>query len=113
MLTRQRVLAVFLAMVVSWPAAAGGFGYGSASDCESVAQSKIDELKLDRGDIKSIVFARRTLGGGEAGIITVGYDAWVNFKSCKGALVIGMSRRCRLQEVYTRYQCKVAGVRGC
>ena len=42
-------------------------------------------------------------------VVFIGYEAWVSLSSCKGNLVIKLSKRCRIREVYGRGECKLGG----
>ena len=82
--------------------------YG-ANPCETVVADRLDRLNIELGDVRGITYARNIRSRRNNGRV-VGYEAWVRFQSCKGALVIDMDRHCRVKQVYTRYECRVPGV---
>ena len=89
----------------------GSFSYAE-SPCETVVTERLNQLDIDMADVRSIFYTRRTQTRGDDDRV-VGIDAWVNFHSCKGSLVIDMDRGCRVRQVYTRYECEVPGIPNC
>ena len=77
---------------------------------ESVVSDRLSQLSIDMADVQKIFYTPQ-LQSGRGGNIIVGYDAWVTFHSCKGYLVIDLTRHFRVRQVYTRGGCRVPGVR--
>ncbi len=69
---------------------------------------RLDRLKVDPSDVRSIYYdlQRQTRGDNHR---VVGILAWVRLRSCKGYLVIDMSVRCRVRQVYGRGECDLGG----
>ena len=86
----------------------GPFARG-ASPCETVVTERLNQLDIDIADVRSIFYIRQIQTSGDHRRV-IGIDAWVNFHSCKGSLVIDMDRHCRVRQVYTRYECEVPGI---
>ena len=78
--------------------------------CESVVDQQLDRLNVDRADIEKLFYTRQYRTGRGDETVVVGTDAWVQFHSCKGYLVISLDYFCRVRQVYTRGQCKIPGI---
>ncbi len=102
---------VFVATSLVGSFASGAWKNPPYVRCESVVDQQLDRLNVDRADIKKLFYTEqsRSFNRGEDTVV-VGVDAWVQFKSCKGYLVIDMTNRCRVRQVYTRGQCKILGI---
>ena len=81
----------------------------AASPCETVVTERLNQLDIDMADVRKIFYSRQIQTRGD-GHRVVGMDAWVNFHSCKGSLVIDMDVRCRVRQIYTRDECEVPGI---
>ncbi len=104
-------LLVFVSTLFIGPVADGAFVNPPYSRCEAVVDQRLDQINVDRTDIKKIFYTRQHRSGGrDNGGRVVGTDAWVRFHSCKGYLVIGLDNFCRVRQVYTRGQCKTPGI---
>ena len=79
--------------------------------CESVVDQQLDRLNVDRADIEKLFYTKQYGTGRSDDTVVVGVDAWVRFKSCKGYLVIDMTRHCHVRQAYTRGQCRIPGVK--
>ena len=90
-------------ILLFWP-----FAHG-ASPCETAVTERLSQLDIDMADVRNIFYTRQIRHGRNQERV-IGFDAWVNFHSCKGSLVIDMDRYCRVRQVYTRYECKVPGI---
>ena len=102
---------VFVSISLIGPVADGAFINPPYSRCETVVNQRLDQIKVDRTDIRKIFYTRQhRSGGGDNGDRVVGTDAWVQFHSCKGYLVIDLNNSCRVRQVYTRGQCKIPGI---
>ncbi len=76
--------------------------------CEARVVERLDRLNVERSDIRGIIYEvqRRTRGDEER---AVGILAWVSLKSCKGYVVIDLSLRCHVRQVYGRSECDLGG----
>ncbi len=100
---------VFVSTLLIGPVADGAFINRPYSRCEAVVDQRLDQINVDRADIKKLFYTRQTRSvRGEERV--VGTDAWVRFHSCKGYLVIDLDNFCRVRQVYTRGQCKLPGM---
>lgn len=89
---------------------AGSFAPAAAATCETVVKEELKQLKADPTDVAKVVYLPRLETRRDGTDRILGYDAWVNLKSCEGALIVAMSRLCQVQQVYTRNNCKFPGV---
>lgn len=60
--------------------------------------------------IKRTVFVDVT-DGGRDGAFVVGYEAWIDMKSCKGTIVAKMTLQCEIEETYSRGACDFPGLK--
>ena len=76
--------------------------------CEATVVERLDRLNVERSDIRGVYYdvQRRTSGDNDR---VVGILAWVSLKSCRGYLVIDLSVRCRVRQVYGRGGCDLGG----
>ncbi len=102
---------VFVSTLLIGPVADGAFINRPYSRCEAVVDQRLDQINVDRTDIKKIFYTRqyRHRSRDESDRV-VGTDAWVRFNSCKGYLVINLDKFCSVRKVYTRGQCKIPGI---
>ncbi len=91
-----------LALTMGAPAEAAG------KYCEATVAERLDRLNVEPSDIRGIYNALE-YGGGRDGGRVVGILAWVSLKSCKGYVVIDMSRHCWVRQVYGRGECDLGG----
>ena len=75
-----------------------GAGAASGADCNKAVQTRLDQLKVDYGDIADQrLIPRRDMYGR-----IVAYNAWFWFQSCSGNLVVQLDRRCQVRQAYWR-----------
>ncbi|MFQ6018400.1 MAG: hypothetical protein ACE5KF_09400 [Kiloniellaceae bacterium] len=76
--------------------------------CAATVAERLDRLNVDRADVRGVYYdvQRRTSGDNER---VVGVLAWVRLRSCRGYLVIDMSRHCTVRQVYGRGACDLGG----
>src|SRR3546814_17317970 len=77
--------------------------------CNAEVESKLRELPLAEGDIKSVRVVEET-NLDEFGPPILGVEGWVRLNSCSGWLVINMRPTCYILQTYTRGDCRIAGV---
>ncbi len=93
-------LAIVLAALLASPALAAG------DPCEAEVSERIARMNIDPGDVRSISVAARVRSR-RGGSSVSGYDAWVSLESCRGSIVMRLSRQCRIEDVYGKGDCKV------
>ena len=71
-----------LAVALAAPAAVA-----SEHFCRPVVERKIDRVHLDRADIRKIFIIDQVVSSGDDSRV-VGYNAWVDLKSCRGSMVV-------------------------
>ena len=103
------VLLIFAAC--AGQALAQGFVLDPSASCSAAIEKKITELAVKRDDIDRISISPRYSDREGEGFRPLGFDAWVRFKSCPGALVIDLERDCSLRQAYTRGRCTLPGVK--
>ena len=74
--------------------------------CKPVVEAELAKRGIDKSDIRA-VSVEENRGGGEGGGFLIGYSAWVQLKSCKGAIVVDLSTECDLEQTYAQGACKV------
>ncbi|HEY9538434.1 MAG TPA: hypothetical protein VIS03_12665 [Kiloniellaceae bacterium] len=99
------VLATVLATMASAPATA----QPDTRLCNAEVESKLRELPLAEGDIKSVRVVEET-NLDEFGPPILGVEGWVRLNSCSGWLVINMRPTCYILQTYTRGDCRIEGV---
>ena len=76
--------------------------------CEATVSERLGRLNVDPSDIREIYYeAQRHIGRNVDRV--VGILAWVSLRSCRGNLVIDMSRHCTVRQVYGRGECDLGG----
>ncbi len=78
------------------------------SPCKAAVAERLDALNVDRPDIRKISYVALHSSRREGGPM-IGFEAWVSLQSCKGNLVVNLSKRCRIRDVYGRGECKLGG----
>lgn len=107
-------LALTAAIVAALPAPATA--YIERRDCVPTAMEALKTLPVDQSDIRQLFSSDRNEfwffsnddDGSEMRL--AGYDIWVRFNSCQGALVLKMDLDCDLMEIYSRYHCTFPGI---
>ena len=96
-------LGLALAVLSSTPSEA------ASAYCERTVAERLDRLNVDGSDVRGMFYEVGRQGGPDTERV-VGILAWVSFHSCKGNLVIDMTRHCHVRRVYTRYECEAPGI---
>ncbi len=86
-----------------------GSGGSAERQCGQQVEQELARLGLGPDQVRSISFLEVTKGG-RSGRAAIGYEAFVNLKSCRGALVIDMTTSCRVRQRYTRHECHLPGL---
>ncbi len=76
--------------------------------CEATVAERLDRLNVEPSDIRGISYVPIRSGGRDHRRV-VGILAWVSLQSCRGSVVIDMSRHCRIRQVYGRGACDLGG----
>ncbi len=76
--------------------------------CKAAVAERLDQMQVDPSDIRKISYVALRSSRREGGP-TIGFEAWVSLQSCKGNLVINLSKRCRIRDVYGRGECELGG----
>ncbi len=101
-------IAAMAAVCVALSAPAGTPAEAAQEYCEATVAERLDRLNVEPSDIRGISYVPER-GGGRDGGRVVGILAWVSLHSCRGSLVIDMSRHCRVRQVYGRGACDLGG----
>ncbi len=93
-------------VVTSLPTAAEG-----QKRCQAVVDENLRKLAIDANDVRRLQFSRTYEEDAEGNRHSTGTDVWVRLQSCQGALVIDLTRACRVRQVYTRGACRLPGIK--
>ena len=98
------------AVVAAWALTlAVGIGSANAYDCETQVNEALQQQGISQTDVDSVKLARRS--GGAKSSNNYSYDAWVRLKSCSnGAVVVGLTKYCMVEQVYTTGDCQTGGM---
>ena len=75
--------------------------------CEAQVSERLDLLKVDPSDIREITYDAQTTGEKNRRIYRI--LAWVGLHSCKGYVIVDLSKQCTVREVYGRGECNLGG----
>ena len=76
--------------------------------CKATATERLNRLNVEPSDIRKISCIEVRRGSRDDDRV-VGITAWVSLRSCRGSLVIDMSRHGRVRQVYGRGECNLGG----
>ena len=77
--------------------------------CEAMVAERLDHLNVEPSDIRGISYTHKRGGNRDGDGRVKGILAWVSLKSCRGSLVIDMSPRCQVRQIYGRSECDLGG----
>jgi len=100
-----RIFVLFAATLLG----CSGFAMAQPHHCAKPVAAKMAQFDVAGPQIKRIVFDDIVENTRNAQI--VGYEAWVDLKRCRGSVVIRLSLQCEVEEVYSRGNCNVAGLK--
>ncbi len=95
------VLGLFLLSALSAEAA------GARKYCAEQVSERLDLLKVDPSDIREITYDAQRSGRDNSRIVRI--LAWVGLHSCKGYVIVDLSKHCTVREVYGRGECNLGG----
>jgi hypothetical protein len=101
--TLRICLALGLFLLTDLPAEAAG----SRKFCEAEVKEHLDLLKLDPSDIREITYDAQYSGRDNRRLVRL--LAWVGLHSCKGYVIVDLTRHCTVREVYGRGECNLGG----
>ncbi len=87
----------------AWSAAPAQAGHR----CQDSVADHLDRLKVAENEVASLDFytVKQTIG------LPTGYNAWISLNTCQGNLVINLSATCRVDDAYTRGECRFEGLK--
>ncbi len=84
---------------------------GNTPRCESTVAEQLGEYGIGGGEVSGIYYVAKVAATGRTGRRIRGVTAWVSLDSCEGSLVIDLNNSCRVEQAYTRGQCRVPGLK--
>ena len=99
-----RTIFAFL-LIVALPAPAF-----AANSCAAESADVLARLGIPPAEVRSISVVPEIRSTREGGGRVIGYEAWVRLQSCQGALIVAFTRQCQERQVYTRGDCRIAGL---
>ncbi len=75
--------------------------------CQDSVADHLERLKVAEDEVASLDFytVKQTIG------LPTGYNAWISLNTCQGNLVINLSATCRVDDAYTRGECRFEGLK--
>ncbi len=75
--------------------------------CQDAIADNLDRLKIAEDEVArlDVYTVKQTLGQ------PMGYNAWISLNTCQGNLVINLSATCRVDDAYTRGECRFEGLK--
>lgn len=77
-----------------------------AKDCKPVVDDVLSRQKIDRSQLIKIEYITIEVNPGDDFGEDYLYEAWLNFASCNGNMVISMDRACFIQQNYKTGTCE-------
>ncbi len=103
-----RIVAALGLLVTALPTAAQG-----QERCQAIVDERLGQLTVDADDVLRLQFSPTYEEDNDGNRRSTGTDVWVRLRSCQGALVIDLTRACRVRQVYTRGACRLPGIKSC
>ncbi len=88
-------------------------GDGRTDRCAAAVDGEIERLGLAESQIADIAYSRHSYNNRQDNRRVTRVQGWVDLADCEGYLVIDMTPRCRVRQVFTQGTCTMAGVPGC
>ena len=75
--------------------------------CQDAIADHLDRLKIAEDEVANLDVhtVKQTIGQ------PTGYSAWISLNTCQGNLVINLSATCRVDDAYTRGECRFEGLK--
>ncbi len=108
-----RLTLALLVLVIAAAATAVQAGDGRTDRCAAVVAGEIERLGLAESRIADIAYSRHSYNNRQDNRRVTRVQGWVDLADCEGYLVIDMTPRCRVRQVFTQGTCTMAGVPGC
>jgi hypothetical protein len=80
---------------------------GARKFCEAEVGERLDLLKVAPSDIREITYDAQYSGRDNRRLVRL--LAWVGLHSCKGYVIVDLSKHCTVREVYGRGECNLGG----
>ena len=106
-LTLNSIIRIGLALGLFLLPALPAEAVGARKFCEAEVQERLDLLKLDPSDIREITYDAQYSGRDNRRLVRL--LAWVGLHSCKGYVIVDLTRHCTVREVYGRGECNLGG----
>ncbi len=76
--------------------------------CVAQVSERLDHLDVDPSDIRGITYdVQRQSSRNRDRVVRI--LAWVSLQSCKGYVIVDLSKQCTVREVYGRGECMLGG----
>ncbi len=95
-------LALGLFLLLALPAEAAG----ARKHCEAEVKERLDRLNVSPSEISGINYEKQRAGSRNKSNRIL---AWVSLHSCKGYVIVDLSKHCTVREVYGRGECSLGG----
>ncbi len=106
-LTLNTILRIGLALGFFLLPALPAESAGSRKFCEAVVGERLDLLKVAPSDIREITYDAQYSGRDNNRLVRL--LVWVGLHSCKGYVIVDLSKHCTVREVYGRGECMLGG----
>ena len=80
----------------------------ASGPCQAAVSEHLERLGIKLADVRKVSLQARRQSTRNGGTV-IGFDAWVDLKTCEGSLVLRMTRSCRVQQAYGRGACEIPG----
>jgi hypothetical protein len=80
---------------------------GARKFCEAEVGESLDLLEVAPSDIREITYDAQYSGRDNRRLVRL--LAWVGLHSCKGYVIVDLTRQCTVREVYGRGECNLGG----
>jgi len=84
--------------------------HAQSNRCAREVETRLAELPLAPGDVKSVRIVEKVNLDDEYGPPILGVEGWVRLNSCSGWLVVNMRHTCYVLQTYTLGDCRVEGL---
>jgi hypothetical protein len=106
-LTLNTILRIGLAFGVVLLLALPTEAAGARKFCEAEVGERLDLLKVAPSEIREITYDAQYSGRDNRRLVRL--LAWVGLHSCKGYVIVDLSKHCTVRAVYGRGECNLGG----